>query len=172
MRFEQWLGELLSQDQFEVRRLLQNPAALHFLIAWSLFESKCFDGYVKIDKLEAFAARLVAESYDSGLIAEAASHFHARYQDKERYRQLMHRQPCKRMDALVQRQLESVRPEDSIFIVALVLYRFRNNMFHGNKGVQSWLQFTKQILLCTDAMQGFVSHAESMRPSLREREVA
>lgn len=62
MKFEHWLGELLGQNEFEIRRLIQDPTALHFLIGWSLFESKCFDGFVKIGKLETFAARLVART--------------------------------------------------------------------------------------------------------------
>lgn len=84
----------------------------------------------------------------------------------------MHGQSCIRMDTLIQKQLDSVGPEDKVFIVVLVVYRFRNNMFHGNKGVQSWLQFKEQILLCTEAMQSFVSHVESINPSLQRQDVA
>ena len=168
MALEEWLAELLGQSRPEVRRLLRDSSALHFLIVWSIFESKCFDGYVKIAGIEEFAARLESESYDSNAIAEIASHFHARYQDRDRYRRLMHGTRCDKLDAVLERNLASARPGDAIFLVAVVAYRFRNNMFHGNKGVASWLRYKEQIHRCTDALQSFVSHAEALKPSLRD----
>jgi hypothetical protein len=172
MTFEHWLGGLLGQDEGDVHLLLEDRTALHFLIVWSLFESKCFEGFARINRIPAFSEQLVAETFDSSRIEAALAHFHMRYQVKERYRQLMHRQHCERMDTLVQRQLESFSEEDRVFFVALVAYRFRNNMFHGNKGVQSWLQYREQIALCTGALERFVSHAELLRPSFPERQAA
>jgi hypothetical protein len=172
MRFEQWLGELLGQNEGEVHRLLEDRTALYFLIVWSLFESKCFNGFVRIDRISAFSEQLVAEKFDTSRIEAALFHFHTRYQNKEHQRQLMHGQACERMDALVHTPLESFSEEDKAFFVALVAYRFRNNMFHGNKGVQSWLQYREQIALCTTSLEQFVSHAELLRPSLSERHAA
>jgi hypothetical protein len=168
MTFENWLATLLGQRRTQVQLLLQDSTALQFLIAWSLFESKCFDGFVKIAGLDKFAARLASESFDPTLVLEAASHFHTRYQDRGRYEHLMHRQSCERLDALVRNDLGIAGAADVIFLVAVVAYRFRNNMFHGNKGVASWLQYKTQIQLCTEVLQHFVSHAESRLPSLRE----
>lgn len=62
--------------------------------------------------------------------------------------------------------ISDMKPEDMVFFVAFVVYRYRNNMFHGNKGIHSWLQYGEQIRLCTEAMQAFVSHAESMSPTI------
>src|SRR5439155_25938515 len=114
-----------------------------------------------------FAGRLVAEHYDSGALLEPLTHFHDRYQNSERYRQLTHGQVCERAQRLLGSRLASLSPEDTIFFVSFVVYRFRNNMFHGNKGVRSWLNYGPQILLCIAAMQSFVSHAEAQTPSLR-----
>jgi hypothetical protein len=83
----------------------------------------------------------------------------------------MHGQTSPDMDALVGKQLDSFHAWERLFFLAMVAYRFRNNMFHGNKGVQ-WLQYTEQIQLCTETIGHFVSHAEHMRPSLPERQVA
>ncbi len=70
--FEAWLADLLSQDELEVRALLRDPKALHFLITWSLFESKCFGGFLKLEALDSFASRLVAEHYDSRSFVSAS----------------------------------------------------------------------------------------------------
>ncbi len=39
--FGEWLAELLGQDRGEVEKLLKSERAVHFLMAWSLFESRC-----------------------------------------------------------------------------------------------------------------------------------
>lgn len=172
MRFDEWLGALLNQSQHEIRRLLDDSAAQEFLIAWSLFEAKCFNGFVKIDRIESFAKRVAEEGADSRLLDPAISHFHQRYQDSERYQNLMHGQSSGKMVRLIAAETESFQKWERLFFLAVVAYRFRNNMFHGNKGVQSWLQYTEQIRLCTQAIAHFVSHAEAKRPSLPERQVA
>jgi hypothetical protein len=172
MRFEQWLGTLLDQPEAEVRRIVRSKTALRFLIAWSMFESKCFGGVVTQKGLEPFAKHLNDERFDSSLIAKHTAHCHGRYQDPDRYRNLMHRQASKKLHALVRLPLNAIAPEDSIFLVTFVIYRFRNNMFHGNKKVQSWLAYREQIGLCVDAMQIFISHAESQKPSLTTQALA
>jgi hypothetical protein len=172
MLFEHWLGKLLCQDEREISRLLADRTALRFLIAWSLFESKCFAGFVRIGEIEHFSKRIVAEGFDTAVTNDALAHFHNRYQCNRRYQHLMHRQACRRMDTMIQRSLDSFTPEDKAFFVTLVAYRFRNNMFHGNKGVASWLKYTDQISLCTSVIGHFVSHAEEARPSLPERDAA
>ncbi len=84
----------------------------------------------------------------------------------------MHKQKFARMERLLQAVPSALEPADRAFFVALVAYRFRNNMFHGNKGVQSWLRYRPQIDLCTRALQAFVSHAESLRPTMSTLGVA
>lgn len=166
--FESWLADLLRQRETEVRRLMRDPTALRFLIAWALYEAKCFDGFVKIGLLDSFAARVLAEGYDPAKISTGVEYFHNRYQDVQLYDHLMHRQSSGRMRKILTQECRSLSSEDRIFLATLVTYRFRNNMFHGNKGVQSWLQYSEQIRLCTEMIQDFVSHAEIVRPSLRE----
>lgn len=165
--FEGWLASLLGQEEQQIRNLLKDQTALHFLITWSLFESKCFNGFVKADGLEKFSERIVAnESFDATYISAAASHFHNRYQNQRFYNNLMHQQSSPKMESTLQRPFELLEPQDMVFLVALTVYRFRNNIFHGNKGVKSWLNFKNQIEYCIEVMKAFVAHAESVRPSL------
>lgn len=172
MDFEKWLGNMLGQSEFQTRKLLEDPTALRFLITWSLFESKCFGGYAKIDILEKYAKDIISHSFNTAEISGAVSHFHRRYQNRSLFKNLMHGQPCTRMDALVQQPLATFRPPDQAFFMSLVVYRFRNNMFHGSKGIQSWLHYTAEIGLCIEAMQKFISHAESRVPTMQKEAVA
>ncbi len=97
-------------------------------------------------------------------------------QDKTRFMNLMHAQPspktAAKMAQLLNKSFDSLQPRETVFLVAFTVYRFRNNMFHGNKGVDSWLQYTEQIELCTGVMQRFVSHAEARVPSMKLPNVA
>lgn len=168
MRFEDWLAKLLGQGEQDVKLLLEDKTALHFLVVWSIFESKCFNGYVKLKEIDGFCERIIKrEAFESRGILEIASHFHARYQDAALYRHLMQDQKSPRMEDLLKRSFESLSAEEQVFIAALTTYRYRNNVFHGNKGVDSWLGFKPQIRLCTEAMKAFIDHAEARAPSLK-----
>lgn len=169
--FTKWLAALLKQNELEVQRLLRSDSALHFLVAWSLFESKCFNGYLKAQCLQPFAIRIVGEGFPTAKIAAELSHFHDRYQDKKKLENLLqgNRTPAQvggEFKRLVTRPVDALTSEEQSFLVACVVYRYRNNIFHGYKGVESWLRFKPQIRLCTSAMQAFVLHAESCSPTM------
>src|SRR3990167_6907130 len=54
---------------------------------------------------------------------------------------------------------------DIIFFTTFVVLRFRNNIFHGNKYARNWMKYKDQIIHCTEIMQLFISHADSIRKS-------
>lgn len=170
MNFDQWLADLLGLKTTEVTKLLEDETALHFLMAWSLFESKCFGGELKSCCLEDSARRLIKESFNCAPIWEAAKHFHDRYQDEALRKRLMQKEKCcaARMTDVLKTSFDKLQPVDAAFLVALVVTRFRNNIFHGTKGIPSWPKYKDQIALCTGAMQSFVSHQESIKPTLKQ----
>lgn len=114
---------------------------------------------MKSNQIESFAQRAASNpAFDVGALRKALSHFHARYQEKTPYKNLMHEATCARFDSLLKKPIETMTPDERVFFVAYVVYRFRNNIFHGNKGVHSWLEYRPQIQLCIGVMQCFVSH--------------
>lgn len=162
LTFEKWFANLLGQSEIDVECLLRDRSAIRFLMAWSMFESRCFAGNVKADSIHKFAERITAkEGFSSELLGASLRHFHERYQDKSRYRALMHKSENERLSTLIAKPIESLKSGEGVFLVTFVVYRFRNNIFHGNKGVQSWLQYEEQIRLCTEVMQQLISHAEA-----------
>lgn len=172
MTFNKWLAGLLGQNTGEIDRLMRNTSALNFLIAWSLFEAKCFGGYVRVNAIRDYAEELVSEGFRRESINQAVSVFHERYQDPIRYRNLIHRNDWAEFRRLTDDDLRCLSDAEALFYVTFVIYRYRNNMFHGNKGIASWLDYREQIELCTSVMQLFVTHAESLRPTLPERAAA
>ena len=174
MRFDQWLGSLLGQSESEIRRIMSDDTALQFLVAWSLFESKRFPGMnVEIGKLKEYSERLAEENFASPTVEDIALSFHERYQDKSRRKNLMHQRTSAEFERALSAPFDALSTADRLFVVCVVVYRYRNNMFHGNKGIASWLVFKPQIRQCTQALQVFVAHEESLRPTMvYEAEVA
>lgn len=165
--FNAWLSGLLGHSEDTVKVLLEDQTALHFLMAWSFFESKCHKGFLRFEQIEAFAKRKDDEKFWPIELESALKHFHDRYQNLDRRKNLLHGQSSNSFVSILQKPLDSLRVEEKIFFLVLVVYRFRNNIFHGNKGVTSWLQFSEQINLCIDVMQVFVSHEERISPTMK-----
>ena len=164
--FHSWLAALFEQSEMDIRRLIDDETALQFLIAWSIFEAKCFSGFVKAAQIAGYAKR-ASPSVCQESISDAVAHFHARYQDESLFRHLMHRQDNTRLSGLIGHKLSDLTDEDRVFFLVFVIYRFRNNIFHGNKGVETWLRYREQIQYCIGAMQVLITHAEQAAPSIR-----
>lgn len=160
--FAFWLGELLGQSEHETARLLHDKSALHFLVAWTLFESKCFNGYVQEKEIQKYANRVADESeLQFHELRDIAEYFHDRYQDNKLLQNLLYQKQAQPLQALLEKPMASLAKSEIVYLVVFVLYRFRNNMFHGNKGIASWLHFKEQIDRCTRAMQVCVAFQES-----------
>jgi hypothetical protein len=114
MDFEQWLAALFGQKQTEIEKVLKDETALHFLMAWSLFEAKCFGGFLKSCCLEGFARRMIAESFDHAKICEAARHFYDRYQDPQLLKTLLQKDTKAlkpRMTVVLATPFDDLQPE-------------------------------------------------------------
>jgi hypothetical protein len=156
--FEKWLASYLKQEESEIGVLLKSELATRFLMVWSMFESKCFGGFMKVKDINNYAKQVTGENnFDIKYFSNALVHFHKRYQNKKLYKNLMHEQKSEEMDKILKKDLSSLSQDESIFFLLFVVYRYRNNIFHGNKGVNSWLKFEKQIEYCIEVMQFFLN---------------
>lgn len=104
-----------------------------------------------------FSAEVLRDHFDQ---------FHTRYQNREKRRSLFHQQRCDRFMGITEAPGSVASAEDVVFLCTAVAYRFRNNMFHGSKGVRSWLQYKDQIERCSAVIQSLTSHAESQLKQL------
>lgn len=156
--FDQWFANYLGRDVLQVERLLSDKTATRFLIAWSLFETSCFGGFAKVEKFDAFATDLVdTKGFKLGELTDDASYFHDRYKNEELYGNLMWDQKSPQLNSILFKDFESLSADEIMFFVIFVVYRYRNNIFHGNKGVASWLKFQDQIKLCIEVMQTLIT---------------
>lgn len=160
MKFEKWFAATLGQSPNEVKKLLEDPTAVHFLITWSIFESRCFDGYFKLQKLDQYSKELQKEGYSTSETQKALLHFHQRYKDPKKRENLQHGFLNSEFEKLALKDHDCLSPQEQAYFIVFVVFRFRNNIFHGNKGVMSWLRYIEQIEYCTEVMQFLISHAE------------
>lgn len=156
--FDQWVANFLGQDVLQVERLLSDKTATRFLIAWSIFETCCFGGFAKVEDFDDFARDLVStKGFNLVELMDEANYFHERYQDKKLYGNLMYKQKSPQLNSVLMKNYESLSADEIVFFVIFVVYRYRNNIFHGNKGVDSWLDFKPQIKRCIKLMQTLIT---------------
>ena len=161
LAFDQWFASYLDKDQATVRRLLDDKSANQFLMVWSIFESDCFEGYIRLDDISDYSKRVTSRNPALALeLASTAKYFHARYQDKQLYKNLMHKQKLEPMSQILLKNFDTLEADEIVFLLVVVVYRYRNNIFHGNKGVSSWLQFTEQINKCRLIMQKLIDTSD------------
>lgn len=158
--FDGWFAGYLGQSPIQVERLLRDKTAVRFLIAWSLVEPRCFNGFATGKGLHEHCTRIVnEEGFNPSALIPIIEHFHARYQDKNLLANLMHDKMHPDIKSLLDRTVTSLTNAEKMFFVVSVVFRFRNNIFHGSKGVASWLAFKPHIEHCTKVMQTLITHA-------------
>jgi hypothetical protein len=159
--FDSWLASYLGEKESAVSLLIQDQMAVEFLISWSIFESDCFNGFCKLDDIKPFSDKIVKSAkYKTGPISRCVEHFHERYQQRSLYKNLMHKQKCKNAEIILSKKINDLEESEKVFLLVLVVYRYRNNIFHGNKGVSSWLAYKKQIKLCCEVMHHCIGLSE------------
>jgi len=161
--FDAWFADYLGQSPMQVERLLRDKTAVRFLIAWSLLETACFHGFAKGRDLEEHCRRISDdEQFTPLFLMPIVEHFHERYQNKNLHANLMHGNSHPNIEPLLDRSVDSLSNIEKVYFLVSVVYRYRNNIFHGSKGVESWLKFKPQIEQCTQVMQALITHASQL----------
>ena len=99
--------------------------------------------------------------YDARRLQTIAEKFYNRYKDKRLYENLTHetthKTKPKEVEEILKRDFGALEEFEVLFFLLYVVYPYRNNIFHGNKGVQSWLKFKPQIEQCIEIMQTLIT---------------
>lgn len=147
---KKWLANILEAKDADLSLYLTNEDVSGFLIIWTLFEQKHFDGFVRYNKLETYAKNNSEIIRDNGNLKEIFNYFFSRYKNSEPFSNLIHEYTYKEIENLLKE--DDVSDEKKLFFLIFVVYRYRNNIFHGVKGVQSWTKFEEQIKKCISIM--------------------
>jgi hypothetical protein len=65
----------------------------------------------------------------------------------------MHKSNYSEISQILAIPADDVSNADKLHLILIVVHRYRNNMFHDNKGLVSWLNYKPQISRCIEAMQ-------------------
>lgn len=160
METREWLAKALKAKNTEdILELYNNILGLEFLLVWTVFETINFDKFMNIKKIKdfSFGGKII---FDTEL-EEIFNKFKKRYKDKEKVRNLCYEKSdcygCKKNSDCLFYKLNSkeddIKVQEKIYFLLYIIYRYRNNMFHGNKGIQSWLKFREQIIDCIIIMK-------------------
>ncbi len=164
--FDTWFADHLGERPEEVTRLLDDKTAVRFLIAWSLLEPKCFGGFARGKDLPSHCQRLTDGGFDPGPLSPIIKHFHSRYQCEERHLDLMRGNTKPDIKPLLEKSLDELSNCEKVFLIVSVIFRYRNNIFHGLKSVESWPQYERQIKYCVQIMQSLITHATEREKSV------
>ena len=166
--FSEWLAkQLKAQSKEDIQKVCDEKYALYFLMTWNIFEKTLFDSDCRMGKALSASDLIgkLAVKFDSQEQA-ALCRFFERYKNSSEYvRHLFHQ--GKEGKEIFKSYLEKenfsdllAEKEHAVKFALCIIIRYRNNMFHGNKGVSNWLDYKQQINDCTCLMQHFISKNE------------
>lgn len=159
-----WLALNIDADESsakpssdEIRDMLHNQVAVLYLLIWPIMEQRYFSGFLKINQIND-AARKLAPFYCKDLkndLDKIIMKFFDRYRNKNQHYRDLH------VDIIMRKEFDEIlsknrfiylQPIDKIKLLLFVIYRYRNNIFHGNKDIRKWASFDKQIKDCLIGM--------------------
>lgn len=157
LEFNTWYAKFIEQKEVDVSALFTSKTATNFLMTWSIFETVHFGSFAKVADIQSVGSVIANKPYvDFSSIDTAFKYFHNRYKDQSLKTNLLHKQKIKRFEAILSKNEVQATKYEKVEFLIYVVYRYRNNIFHGNKGVGSWLAFDKQITKCVNLMQAML----------------
>jgi len=145
-----WLAKHFNVKEEQIKKDINFENVAGFLIIWTIFEQKAFEGYMAYKEIKKFADKNAAAITNE--IRKIAESFHDRYQDSTKYKKLRHGDNHDDVKNILKKQKEELTDNEKMQLALYVLYRYRNNIFHGNKGARSWSEYHDQIDQCVRIM--------------------
>lgn len=150
-KIKHWLPAYLDSHD----AMMDVTEAVSYLLVWPLFEAELLE---KFRKNREMISERFAPYYDELQVEKIAMHFHVRYtKNKDLYwslHQRKHGKPEEPDDIglIIQTPYSALNNQQKIALLIYVTTRYRNNIFHGNKRIESWHQYAEQIDLCVEFM--------------------
>ena len=142
-----WLATYYGVSSRDIDNILKDEKATSYLLTWSIFEQEIFNGFMETSKIKSIAKKL-AKHYSDLDVEVIARDFHSRYQDANNYRHLIHKKDNSDFKLIIRKAFDDISESEKLELLFFVAYRYRNNIFHGNKKVEAWTKYTKQIGDC------------------------
>ena len=148
-----WLAKTLEIDSWLVSETIKNQVATVFLLIWPIIETKVFDRGMKPYLIEEMSKKIENDIPEKELDL-IASHFYERYQDSSKYRKLISSKSREwnKIPKILRTPFNRLYKNEKIFFMIFVVYRYRNNIFHGRKSIKEWNEYLDEIQQCIKFM--------------------
>ena len=161
-----WLATYFETTPNYIQEMLKDENATTYLLVWPVFEQMLFSGFMKKTDIPTVAQKY-APYYQELNIETSVQHFHNRYQDHNKLRNLQHNDSFACVSSILAQNAANLSDEDKLTFMLYVVYRYRNNIFHGNKGIESWSSYTTQIELCLNFMMTILDCTEKHKGEIK-----
>ncbi|WP_338099964.1 hypothetical protein [Methanolapillus africanus] len=82
-----WISKKYGTEPYVIREILKDETVFSFLMIWTIFEQKLFDGSFKRSSIETFIDRRL-QQINVANFESIVEHFHERYQNISLYAHL------------------------------------------------------------------------------------
>lgn len=154
-RVTAWLADQFQTPKWNIKDMLKTQNATVYLLIWPIMEQTVFDGFMQGKNIDPSAEKL-GPYFDELMAEDKAQYFHDRYQDPEKYRKLTSSKKYKSMERVIQKDYTELSGEEKVVLLMTTVFRYRNNIFHGNKAIDDWTKYSREIEYCTEFMMSVV----------------
>ena len=147
----EWLSKTLDIDNWLVSETVKNQMATVYLLIWPILETKVFNNDMSHNQIN-IVSNSVRDVMPDVEIDDIAKHFYDRYQDIGKYRKLVAGRNWTKIDRILGKPFNRIYKDEKIAFLIFVVYRYRNNIFHGIKSIKEWNKFSIEIQLCIKFM--------------------
>lgn len=159
---EQWLAKQNNCNIKNIQEVYSSEIGIDFLLVWSLYENKCFGFELTPNKFDHFSNK--NQNIAGNLEAEIL-HFYNRYKNKgDKFKNLNLAASHKKKIIQIIDNFDNETPANKVAFLIYIIHRFRNNMFHGTKLINTWFsEYKTEINYCITAMQKLVENQTSKK---------
>ena len=146
---EEWFAKKWDIPKGYAAEFFKIQASTYFLLTWPIFEHDVCAGFMDTKKILGIAKKY-QHCYDDMQIDSILKTFYVRYEHRynSNWDSLCHDDDSKAKsvaERVLNRDWNISGIVDKLQFGLYVIYRFRNNIFHGNKSVLEWLNNQPQI---------------------------
>ena len=148
-----WLASYLPSHPDWPEKMLRSEEAAGFLLIWPIYEQHIFRGFLKENDIYDYATHY-ERAFPELCIDEIVRHFHTRYQNKSTQKNM--RFDGRSYEYILKKPYEHLSNHDKMRFAMYVVYRYRNNIFHGNKRIEEWPDYEREINDCLQIMMALM----------------
>ncbi len=153
----EWLKKYFSQPKLDVKNI---KPVLHFTLLWNLFEH-ITPQEIKLPYNEIL--RSLANKYykviSDKTLDKIYNYFKKRYVKDNEINTLFYKLLFKKKESEECQNIllsDNTNKEDKLTCVLLIIYRFRNNLFHGSKNPTTLNLYSGQFKIINKFLMGFI----------------